>query len=223
MSITSPGSLFSSKRLPLLLVLGSALALAAGCTFEPPGSVLDNGGGNGGGGDNGGGGGGGAGADGGIVGAADGGGGGGGDGTETMTITFTSQPVGGQYAPKNVIATWIEDPAGGLVQTINRQSGTRSQYLLAWSQKSGGQAQDQDAVTGATRANHNTPISATWTIPAGLADGTYTVRVETCDRNSNDAAQNTQGTFTFEKNGTASTQNPVVNGYSDVTIEYSGI
>ncbi len=154
----------------------------------------------------------------GIVGA-DGGG-----GDQTMSITFTSQPVGNvaQYAPTNVVATWIEDSNGTFVQTINRQSGVRSQHLVAWTQKSGGQDADQDALTGATRPNHATPVTAVWAIPAGLADGIYTVRVETCDENSNTAAQNTQGTFTFEKNGTASIQTPVVAGYTNVTIDYSG-
>lgn len=204
-----------TKRLVLVasLAMGSALALGAGCTFEPPGSVVGNGGG-------GGGGGGGAGAD---AGAAEGDAGAAG-GDETMTITYTTQPVGNvaQYAPANVVATWIEDSGGTLVQTINRQSLARTQHLVAWTQKSGGQAADQDAVTGATRANHATPVTATWAIPAALPDGIYTIRVETCDQNSNTADQNTQGTFTFEKNGTASTQTPTAPGYSNVSIEYSG-
>lgn len=209
MSRTSSSSHRFPKRLALLasLALGSALALGAGCTFEPPGSVLGGGGGGGGGG----------GADGGDEADADIG------GDETMTITFTSEPVGGsQYAPANVVATWIEDANGAFVQTINRQSAVRTQHLVAWTQMSGGLAADQDAVTGATRLDHNTPVTATWAIPAALPDGIYTVRVETCDDNSATAEQNTQGTFTFEKNGTASTQTPVGLGYSNVTLDYSG-
>jgi hypothetical protein len=65
-------------------------------------------------------------------------------------------------------------------------------------------------------------VTATWTIPAELPDGIYTVRVETCDDNSATADQNTQGTFNFEKNGTASTQTPAGLGYTNVTIDYSG-
>lgn len=215
MSPKSTNSNRLSHRLALVasFAIGSALALGAGCTFEPPGSVLDNGGGGGGGG----------------AGADAGGGGDEGDAgpaasDETMTITYTTQPVGNvaDYAPRNVVATWIEDSGGAFVQTINRQSLARTQHLVAWSQMSGGQAADEDAVTGATRANHATPVSATWAIPAALPDGSYTIRVETCDQNSNDAAQNTQGTFTFEKNGTASSQTPAVAGYSNVSIEYSG-
>ncbi len=182
MSRTSSSSHRSPKRLALLasLALGSALALGAGCTFEPPGSVLGGGGGGGG-------------ADGGDV-----------------------------VAPANVVATWIEDANGAFVQTINRQSAVRTQHLIAWTQMSGGLAADQDAVTGATRLDHNTPVTATWAIPAALPDGIYTVRIETCDDNSATAEQNTQGTFTFEKNGTASTQTPVGLGYTNVTIDYSG-
>lgn len=204
MSRTSSSSR-PTKRLALLasVALGSALAAGAGCTFDPPGSVVEKNGG----------------ADSGVIaGEADGAPG----GDETMTITFTSQPVGGQYDPLNIVATWIEDANGAFVQTINRQSAVRTQHLVAWTQMSGGLAQDQDAVTGATRANHNLPVTATWSIPAELPDGIYTVRIETCDDNSNTADQNTQGTFTFEKNGTASTQTPIDVGYTDVTIDYSG-
>lgn len=211
---TSSASIRSSKRFALLasLALGSTLAIAGACTFDPPGSVLDNGGGGGGGG-----------------GAADGGGGGadGGDVTgESMTITFTSEPTGGlaqpAFAPSNLVATWIEDANGAFVQTINRQNSGYAQYLLGWAAMSGGVAADQDAVTGATRPNHATPISATWEIPAGLADGIYTIRIETTDGNAVSADQNTQGTFTFEKNGIASSQTPVGVGYTNVSIEYSG-
>lgn len=212
MSRTSSSSHRFPKRLALLasLALGSALALGAGCTFEPPGSVLGGGGGGGGGG-----------ADGGDEADADIG------GDETMTITFTSEPTAGlavpNFAPANLVATWIEDSNGAFVQTVDRQlSNNYARYLLGWAAMSGGIATDQDAVTGATRPNHNTPITATWSIPAELPDGIYTIRVETTDGNANSAEQNTQGTFTFEKNGTASTQTPVGLGYSNVTLDYSG-
>ncbi|MCP4446987.1 MAG: DUF2271 domain-containing protein [Myxococcales bacterium] len=147
----------------------------------------------------------------------------GGGGVETMTITFASEPVGGSaYAPTNVVATWIETANGAFVQTINRQSAARTQHLVAWTQNSGGQEVDQYAVTGPTRLNHNSPVIATWTIPAALPDGIYTVRIETSDDNSTTAEQDTQGVFTFERDGTASTQIPADPGYSGVTVDYSG-
>ena len=190
------------SQLPLLV---GALALAAGCTFEPPGSVLNN-----------------------QVGpSVDGGAGGGADAdtgvesTESLTFTFTSSPVGQvlDYAPANVVATWIEDSAGAYVATIDRQAATRVNHLVAWRAASG--PNNLDAVTGATRLNHAQPVVVNWDIPASLPNGIYTIRVETCDANSNTADQNNQGTFTFDKNGTAAlTTGLDGNGYTGITIDY---
>jgi hypothetical protein len=60
-------------------------------------------------------------------------------------------------------------------------------------------------------------------IPAAVPNGTYTIRVETCDTNAVTPADNTQGSFIFEKNGTASVQTGIdIAGYTGVTIDYSG-
>lgn len=191
----------------LIPVFVGVIALGTGCTFEPPDSVLgqmspgrDA-------------------QDAGATGTADAEPAGGGD--DTMTVTFTSEPVGidERYAPKNIVATWIENAAGTFVKTIDRQAGTRINHLVAWRGMSG--ANDTDAVTGATRADHNTPVTAIWAIPADLADGTYTIRIETADANAGTADENNQGSFTFDKNGTSLKQeNLAIAGYTKVTIDY---
>jgi hypothetical protein len=198
---------FVAKKSQLPLFVG-ALVLAAGCTFEPPGSVLNNTVGPR--------------VDAGTVVPGDDGDVGGGD-LESLTFTFTSQPVGIDpvYAPANIVATWIEDSLGAHVATIDRKSAVRTNSLVAWRAASG--ANNTDAVTGATRLDHAAPVTVQWMIPAAIPNGIYTIRVETCDTNAVAPADNTQGTFTFEKNGTASTQTPVgVLGYTNVTIDYSG-
>lgn len=142
---------------------------------------------------------------------------------ETVMLTFTTEPVGidATYVPTNIVATWIENSAGTFVETIDRQSAVRTNSLVLWRTQSG--ANDQDAVTGATRLNHATPVSVFWTIPANLPDGTYTIRIETCDANATVPSENAQGTFTFVKNGVASTQSGLAaTGYSAVSITYSG-
>jgi hypothetical protein len=147
---------------------------------------------------------------------------GGGESTETLTFTFTSSPIGKvlDYAPANIVATWIEDSAGTHIATIDRQAATRVNSLKAWRAASG--ANNLDAVTGATRLNHNAPVVVTWPIPATVPNGIYTIRVETCDSNAATPADNNQGTFTFDKNGIASS-NPGLdgNGYTGVTIDYA--
>jgi hypothetical protein len=144
---------------------------------------------------------------------------GGGDGTQSLTVTMTTTPVGGAYAPRNVVAVWVEDQAGTFQKTIGRWSQARTSSLVAWNQMSGGN--DTDAVSGATRPSHDAPITATWDL-AGLADGTYNVRVEIADDNSTTPDQNHQATFPFELNGTASTQELNGQGLTAITIDYSG-
>lgn len=210
-SLPSKGHCMSRRLLTSLVpTVFGVLVLGAGCTFEPPGDVTGNTGGNN------------------NPGGADGGADPGGDDgappvegdPETMTITFTSSPNGGAYAPTNIVATWIEDAQGNHVKTIDRQAGVRVQHLVAWNQKAGA---NQDAVSGATRANHNTPVTAIWDVAAAaLPDGIYTIRIESADDNSGTPDQNRQGTFTFEKNGTASVQNVAGDGFTDVVIDYSG-
>ena len=165
--------------------------------------------------------------------AATGGGGGGGGGmgsgsgsgsgaARTLSVTFTSSPNGGPYAPNNVVAVWIEGNGGTFVKTIGRWAATRVGSLVAWNGKSGG---DADAVSGETRLNHADPLTVTWNLKdkqgAAVADGTYTIRMEMADSNATTAGQNKQGTFTFV-NGTApQNQTGLTNGgFSNVTIDF---
>ena len=95
---------------------------------------------------------------------------------------------------------------------------------MAWVAKApGGIDNTEDVGSGATRLDHNAPVEATWAIPAGLPEGTYTVRIETCDENSVTPDQNYQGSFTFELNGVASVQTALTgDGYTGVKLDYSG-
>ncbi len=148
---------------------------------------------------------------------------------ELVTITFTTSMspsgAGSPYSPKNVVAVWIETSAGVFEKTAARWANTRRSKLVAWVAKAG--AADVDAVSGATNANYGT-LTAKWDMTAragGAApvDGVYTIRMELADSNASTAAQNNQGTFTFNRNGTASTQTALSNGgFSNVSIAYSG-
>ena len=141
----------------------------------------------------------------------------------TLQITATSSPNGGPYAPANVVAIWIMSPSGSFVKTIGRWADVRKQHLVAWGAAAG---PDVDAVSGATRANHNTQLTATWDMKARggqlMGNGTYTIRMELADSNANMASQNHQGTFTFVKGATAQTQTNLSNGgFSGVNITFT--
>jgi len=144
---------------------------------------------------------------------------------ESLTLSFDTTPVGGNYAPRNVLAVWIEDAAGNFVKTINRWANRRAQHLVAWEQASGGANVDVDAVSGATRSSHNANVAVSWDLKdsAGqlIPDGIYTIRMEVADRNSNSPDQNNQGTFAFEKNGMAATQTVSGGGFQNVIIAYN--
>jgi hypothetical protein len=142
---------------------------------------------------------------------------------EVLDVAFDTTSNGGQFAPKNIVAVWIERADGTFVKTIGRWAGTRRSHLIAWSQKSG---QDADAVSGATRPNHNTRLTVHWDFKdrsgALVPDGAYNIRMELSDRNSTSTSQNHEGTFPLQKSGTASSQTTSGSGFENVAIDYSG-
>jgi len=147
-----------------------------------------------------------------------------GGGGAQLQITATSSTRNGQYAPRNVLAIWVEGPGGTFVKTVGRWANVRKQHLVAWTTAAG--PNDADAVSGATRLNHTTPVTATWDLRDKLGqvipDGTYTVRMESTEINANTAAQNNQGTFTFVKSGTAQMQTMLTNGgFSTVSLNFT--
>jgi hypothetical protein len=141
-----------------------------------------------------------------------------------VTARFMTTPAGGNFAPRNVVAVWVEDAQGNFVKTIGRWAGQRRQYLLAWNGKAG--TNDVDAVTSATRGDHLNTIQAVWNLQnkAGqvVPDGTYTIRMELADRNSTAVTQNNEGTFTFVKSANPQVQtNLSSGGFTNVSISYA--
>lgn len=143
-----------------------------------------------------------------------------------LSITATSTPAGGNFAPRNVVAIWIETAGGTFVKTIGRYANVRKTDLVAWTGKAG--AGDADAVSGATRANHATPLAITWNLRdragAIVADGTYTIRMELSDSNTSTTGPNHEGTFTFVKGPTPQKQSALSNnGFTNVTIDFQPV
>ena len=123
-----------------------------------------------------------------------------------LTVSARTVGIGGQYSPQNVVAVWIQGPAvnnnpGPFVKTIQRWAGQRAIHLVAWRAAAG--PNDTDAVSGATRLDHNTPLSIEWDLKDKLGalvpDGIYTIRFETADQSSSTTTENAQGVFTFTK------------------------
>lgn len=141
----------------------------------------------------------------------------------TLRISATTTTTAGdQYAPRNCTAVWIES-GGTFIKTIDRKADVRRQHLVAWTAKAGGG--DTDAVSGATRASHATPLSITWDLKDGgtiVPDGSYTIRMESTELNAVDATENHQGTFTFVKGAQADEQTGQSSGgFTNVSITFT--
>jgi hypothetical protein len=146
----------------------------------------------------------------------------------SVRITFTTTPAPtGQYTPNNVVAVWIQNAQGQHVRTTGVWSAVRTQYLLAYRGAAGVEnlPLPADAVTGASRANHQGSLTLLWNLKdkAGnvVPDGTYTIRMEVAESNSTAQNQNNQGTFTFVKGPNPQMQTGLANGgFTNVTIDY---
>jgi MYXO-CTERM domain-containing protein len=129
------------------------------------------------------------------------------------TLTITSTPNGGAYAPRNIVVAWIERADGSFVRTIYRRANARKQHLVAWTQKAG--PDDVDAISGGTIDVHITH-TIRWNLRDRtgqvLPDGDYVMRVESTEGNSTNPGQNNQGMVPFTKSDQSITINNISTG-----------
>lgn len=101
-------------------------------------------------------------------------------------VTFTVKTVtaNGNFAPRHVLAIWVED-AQGFVKTKLLRASQRKQYLYTWRSVSGDNV--IDATTGATLTSHQTH-TVIWdcTDVDGnvVPDGDYTIRAEFTEKHA---------------------------------------
>jgi PKD repeat protein len=101
-------------------------------------------------------------------------------------LTFTVRTVseGGNYAPKHVLAIWVEY-SGDFVKTRKAMANQRKQYLYTW--KAASNYNVVDAITGSTLNNHQTH-TVTWdcTDLDGniVADGDYDLVCEFTEKHA---------------------------------------
>ncbi len=69
----------------------------------------------------------------------------------TVTFSVTTQSQGGSYAPKHVLAIWVEHN-GAFVKTRKAMANQRKQYLYTW--KAASNYNVTDAITGPTLNSH---------------------------------------------------------------------
>lgn len=138
--------------------------------------------------------------------------------TTGLIVSAVTSTAGGNYAPRNVVAIWVENSSGTFVKSLTVYAAARAADLTKWAASSGGST--TDARTGATQSNFGT-VYGTWngtnTSGAVVADGTYKVCMELTDKNGT----GNFSSFTFTKGATTSTQTPAnTSSFSSVTIKW---
>ncbi|HEY3370318.1 MAG TPA: DUF2271 domain-containing protein [Prolixibacteraceae bacterium] len=141
----------------------------------------------------------------------------------TLTVKVMTSSTGGNYAPKNIVAIWIEDSTGKFVKTLLAYANTRKTHLNTWEASSttaGSAFNTTDATTGATQSSHGTR-TCQWngTNYSGnvMPDGNYKVRMELTDKN---ATGNT-ASFTFIKGPNSQTLTPAnVPSFSSISLNW---
>ncbi|MCU0370350.1 MAG: DUF2271 domain-containing protein [Bacteroidales bacterium] len=141
----------------------------------------------------------------------------------TLNVTTMTGETGGNYAPKNIIAIWIEDNQGNFVKTLLAYAQNRKTHLNTWEASTtaaGSPFNTVDAITGATKNSHATR-TCTWngTDVSGtvVADGMYKVRMELTDKNGT----GNFSTFSFNKGPDPESQAPAnVPSFSSISINW---
>ncbi len=142
----------------------------------------------------------------------------------TLAITVTTSSTGGNYAPKNIVAIWIEDSSGKFVKTLLAYANTRKTHLNTWEASTtiaGSAFNTADAISGATQSSHGTR-TCQWNgkdyTGKLMADADYKVQMELTDKN---ATGNT-ATFNITKGINAHKLTPVnVPSFSSVTLNWT--
>lgn len=97
----------------------------------------------------------------------------------SVTFSVTTVATTGKYAPRHVMAIWVTDSQGALVQTLQVNADKRKKHLVEWLAALGDTK--VDAVTSATLKTHQTS-KVVWNCKDAkgnpVPDGKYQIRVE---------------------------------------------
>ena len=126
----------------------------------------------------------------------------------------------GQYAPKHVLAIWIESSLGTFVKTLNLNASAREKYLKNWLDATSSE-NTTDAVVGATLKSH-VEMSCVWDgtdIKSNIVgDGNYNLKVEFTESNSTGKV----ASFPFTKGTATDSQTPAaVTNITVNTLDWS--
>lgn len=141
-----------------------------------------------------------------------------------LSVAVTTSSTGGNFAPRNIVAIWIESESGEFIKTLLAYGERRKTHLNNWEKattNAGTAFNRVDAVTDATRSSHGTR-SCSWDGTnyerTPISDGQYKLCMELTDKNST----GNYSAFNFNKTAESLTLTPAdVPSFSNISIEWT--
>lgn len=142
----------------------------------------------------------------------------------TLSVSVSTSSAGGNYAPRNIVAIWVEDNSGKFVKTLLAYANNRITHLNTWQASTlaiGNEFNKTDAITGATQSSHGTR-TCQWngTDYSGklMPDGEYKLRMELTDKNGT----GNFASFSFTKGLNTQKQTPAnVPSFSTISLNWT--
>ena len=137
-----------------------------------------------------------------------------------LSVTVTTLTYGGTYAPKHVVAIWVQNKTGVYIKTLLAYAATRKAYLSSWGTATSSTYNTVDAITGATQSTHGT-LNCTWNgsnlTGTVLGDDTYNVVMEMTEGGNNKLL-----TVPIKKGTTQQIVTPGnVSGFSNIAVKWT--
>jgi len=142
----------------------------------------------------------------------------------TLSISVATGSTGGNYAPRNILAIWIEDSSGKFVKTLLAYADKRKTHLNTWeaaTTAAGSVYNSVDAITGATQSSHATRTciwNGTNYSKTLVPDGDYKLRMELTDKNG--TGNTASFTFTKSANSQKLTPAEVLPSFKTVSLNW---
>jgi len=141
-----------------------------------------------------------------------------------LDVSVSTSSTGGNYAPRNILAIWIENEEGSFIKTLLAYADKRKTHLNIWQASTaaaGSEYNVVDAITGATKSSHATR-TCSWNgfdyKGSAVPDGNYFLKMELTDKNST----GNSASFLFAKADSASIQSPSDNpSFSSVSLSWT--
>ncbi len=141
-----------------------------------------------------------------------------------LSVSVLTGTHGGQFAPRNCVAVWVEDDEGNFVKTLLAYAQLYKTHLNNWQASTtaaGSAFNTTDAISGASMTNHGTR-ACTWDgtnyLGTSMTDGSYRVCMELTESN----ATGSYSYFTFSKSNSEDNQAPAdVPSFSNIVLGWT--